>query len=146
MAWTAPTIAEFKAYFVRDFNFAGDDDQSNLDKIVDADITRALVEAEFDFNTDFDDDNHTPFMYLVAFHLVENIRLSSKGLSAQAKFPISSTGVGGVSIGYEIPAQFANNAKINSFAVNGYGMKYLSLVLPQIIGIVKISEGTTTIG
>lgn len=146
MAWTRPTAADFKAFFARDFNFAPASDPSNLSYITDADITRAMDEAELNFNTElFGSDAQTTnaFMYLVAFSMIVNIQNSSKGLSSQSKFPISSNSVGGISIQYQIPEKYAKDPVLSQYTQNGYGMKYLSLVLPLIIGHVVHSEGTT---
>jgi hypothetical protein len=141
MAWTAPTVTDFKNFFTRDFPFGSD-----AEHVMDADISRAILEATVDFNVDLDDENHVVFMHLIAFHLVEDLKLSAKGVAAQAVFAASSKSVGGVSVSFTIPDQFARDPKIASYAANGYGMKYLSLVLPQLVGGGQVVRGTTTYG
>lgn len=146
MAWTAPTVAAFKTFFARDFHFASDNDPNNTDFIIDGDITRAQSEAKVNFNSALlaDDDKTTiAFHYLTAFCLVRNIQNSTKGLSSQTRFPISSTSVGGVSVSYQIPERYAKDPYICSFAQNGYGMRYLELTLSYLKGhVVPVAGGT----
>ena len=130
------TISEFKSYFARDFNFAPADDQGNIDQyIVDADITKAITESVLNFNDGLFNDPATIFMYLVAYTLVVNLQNSAKGISSQAKFPINSNSVGGVSISFAIPERYAKDAFIQQYTKNGYGMKYLELVLPYLVAV-----------
>ena len=130
------TISEFKSYFARDFNFAPADDQGNIDQyIVDADITKAITESVLNFNDGLFNDPATIFMYLVAYTLVVNLQNSAKGISSQAKFPISSNNVGGVSISFAIPERYAKDAFVQQYTKNGYGMKYLELVLPYLVAV-----------
>jgi len=147
-SWTAPTITDFKNFFVRDFNYAPADDASNLDYVIDADITRSINEGVLNFNPNLgfntQADATNAFMYLAAFNLVANIQNSTKGLSSQSKFPISSNSVGGVSVSYQIPDKYRTQPILSQYTQNGYGMKYLSLVMPFIIGRVTTATGTTT--
>src|SRR3990167_7543882 len=97
MSWSPPSVSDFKNFFERDFNFAPLSDPNNLDFITNADITRAINESQINFNISlFGNDSQVTnvFMYLAAFHLVGNIQNSTKGISSQTKFPISSTSVG----------------------------------------------------
>ena len=145
--WTAPTIAEFKAFFARDFNFAPSTDPNNLDYVIDADITKAIAEGEINFNSSSYGTNAqitNVFMYLAAFYLVFNLQNSMKGITSQSKFPINSNSVGSVSISFQIPERYAKDPVLSMYTQNGYGMKYLSLVLPFLSGNVDLIEGTTT--
>lgn len=148
MAWVKPAIADFKAYFARDFNYATDHDEPQNDEyVLDADITKAITEASINFNSRLYGEDAlvtAVFMYLAAFYLVVNLQNSSKGIASQSKFPISAASVGGVSVNFQIPARFTEDAYICQFTQNGYGMKYLSLALPFLVGNVTLIEGTTT--
>lgn len=147
MSWTAPTASEFKAFFARDFNFAGESDPNNLDFITNADITRAIDEALINFNEGLygtEAQVTNVFMYLAAFMLVVNIQNSMKGLASQSKFPISSTNVGSVSVAYSLPEMYAKDPRLSGFLKNGYGLKYLELSMPFLVGNVGVAEGTTT--
>jgi hypothetical protein len=138
------TIADFKAYFARDFAYAPADDALNLDYIIDGDITRAIAEASVNFNETLFDDPSIPFVYLVAFQLVTNLQNSAKGISSQSKFPISSESVGGVSISFQIPDRYQKDPIIQQYAKNGYGMKYLELVLPYLVGVASAGYRETS--
>lgn len=147
MAWTQPTPDEFKDFFERDFNFAQASDPDNLDYIRDKDIERAIDEGIIHFNSGlFPSDEATTnvFMYLAAFCLVRNLQNSAKGITSQAKFPISSNSVGSVSVNYSIPERYSKDVYLNSFTQNGYGMRYLELVLPYLVGNVGNVYGGTT--
>lgn len=144
MAWTAPTPAEFKDFFDRDFYFAQASDPNNADYIRDKDINRAISDADTHFNSALfgsDAKVTNAFMYLVAFFLIQNIQLSTKGLASQSKFPISSNSVGGVSISFQIPEAYSKDAWLSSLTANGYGMKYLELLLPFLSGNVGVLCG-----
>jgi hypothetical protein len=138
------TVDDFKTYFARDFNFAPAADASNLDYIIDVDIERAITEADVNFNSSLFHDPSIPFIYLVAYQLVTNIQNSAKGISSQSKFPISSESVGGVSISFQIPERYAKDPIIQQYSKNGYGMKYLELVLPYLVGVTSAGYRETS--
>jgi hypothetical protein len=132
------SVSDFKAFFARDFNYAPTEDQTNVDEyIVDADITRAIAEAQVNFNESLFDTVNVGliFAYLVAFHLVANLQNSAKGISSQSKFPISSTSVGGVSISFQIPDRYAKDPIIQQYTQNGYGKKYVEFALPYLVAV-----------
>lgn len=156
MTWVPPTVAEFKSFFQRDFSFAPASDPTNLDYVTDADLLKVLGtpnsdpndgEAMINFNSDvFGSDAQATkvFMYLAAFTLVFNLQNSAKGISSQSKFPISSNSVGGVSVNFQLPERYARDPYLSQFTANGYGMRYLSLALPYLIGNVAVQPGMTT--
>ncbi len=147
MAWTPPTVSDFKEYFFRDFQYAPAGDPDNQNYIIDLDITKAIGEAFANFSPGLYGTNaqvNIVFMYLVAFYLVFDLQNSAKGISSQANFPINSETVGGVSIGFTIPEKYTKSAFLAQYTANGYGMKYLSLVLPFTVGNVGVAFGTTT--
>lgn len=144
MSWTAPTASDFKGFFARDFNFAQASDPNNLDFVIDADINRAINEAQINFNSAlFGSDAQVTnvFMYYAAFCLVRNIQMSTKGLASQSKFPISSNSVGGVSISFAIPDAYTKDPFLSSLTSNGYGMRYLELLLPYLSGNITVVCG-----
>lgn len=146
--WTRPSVADFKAYFFRDFNYASDSDQKDLTKVVDADITKAMDQAEANFNPNLawgkDPATAQAFLWIAAFYLVEDLKTSQAGLSSQANFPVSSKSVAGVAVGYQVPEAYLKDPYISMFTANGYGLKYLSFAIPQMIGQVRVADGTTT--
>jgi hypothetical protein len=144
MYWTPPAYSDFQSFFARDFYFAQATDPNNLDFVTAGDVNRAIGEALIHFNTALygtDAQVTNVFMYLVAFCLVRNIQLSSKGLSSQSKFPISSTSVGGVSVNYSIPEQYSKDPFLSSLTVNGYGMRFLEITVPLLYGNIFVISG-----
>ena len=145
MSWAAPTPAQFKAQFVRDFPYAPASAPNDLAYITDTDIQSAINEAQANFNSGlFGDSTTIIFMYLAAHTLVMNIRNSSMGLNSQAKFMLSSSSVGNVSITNNINEQFANDPLFSGLLKTGYGQKYLDMVYPYTVGNVGTSHGHTT--
>lgn len=147
MSWPVPAVSAFKAKFVRDFNYAPASAPNDLKFVTDADIQAAYDNAVLNFNSSlFGTDAQTTnvFLYLAAFYLVESIKTSSQGFGSQANFPVNSKSVGGVSIAFTVPDKYLKNPALAIFANNGYGMMYLSLVLPFAVGHVKTIAGTTT--
>ena len=124
MAFTPPTVADFKAQFARDFLYTSDISTG----IVDADITTALTEAGIHFNEgkfETAAQKVLVFLYLTAFYLVWNIQNSSQGIASSGKFIISSKSAGGVSVSYQIPERFQNDPLVMLYSKNEYGIKYL---------------------
>lgn len=147
MAWEAPTTDEFKEYFARDFRYAPENDPDNPSFVMDADITRAITEAQTNFNSGLADEDHATimFMYLAAHYLVLNLRTSGKGINSQGEMLINSKGAGSVSVGYQIPDRFSKSPILSQYTTTGYGMKYLELSMKYLVGRVSAVEGTTTV-
>ena len=142
--WTPPSNQDFRAFFARDFYFALPTAPNYLDYITDADVTRAINEANINFNASlFGTDAQTTnvFMYLAAFYLVRDIQISTKGLASQGKFLVNSVGVGGVNESFSIPEIYAKDPFINSLAENRYGQAYLNFLLPCLAGNVILLDG-----
>lgn len=148
-----PTIAQFKAQFLRDFPYApgelaNDTTDATLRKyIINQDIQNAINDAVVDFNEDLFSVNATQiFYYLAAHYLVDNIRNSSMGLNSQAKFPLESSSVGGVSINNSLCERLTQDANFAKYLTTGYGKKYLTLAYPYTVGAgIQTLPGRTTI-
>ena len=117
----------------------------------DFDIEKAIGEATLNFNEElFSEDDAAkkiPFLYLVAYYLVIDIKNGMAGLgsSAYASY-IGSKSVGNVSESYAIPSWVQNDPTLGLYMDNGYGKKYLTLVLPRITGFIYLARGGTTLG
>lgn len=121
--------------------------QSDIDNYVqDSDITKAFAEAKILFNQTLwssDDNIKIGYLYLTAAYLVNDLRAAMGGISANAFMPLSSRSVGNVSEAYAIPDAFKNNPSYAFLMQSAYGLKYLSLVLPQLVGNVTAAAGDT---
>ena len=145
--WAQPTVLEFQQFFVRDFPYAPVDDDANLDYIGSADITKAISEALMTFTSGLygtDAESTIAFMYLAAFHMVEDLKTSAKGMAAVARFPQDSESVGSVSISNAISQRYKDHAILGQYLVNAYGKKYLEFTEPYLAGNIGIAAGTTT--
>ena len=147
--WTPPTYQQFQAFFFRDFPYAGPDTPAtDLNYVQPQDINNAIDLGVINFSPSMFDvqsgQSTTVFMYLAAFYLVENLKNAAKGLAAQANFPITGIGAGGVNVSMEPPESFLKHPTYAMFTRNAYGLNYLSLIYPYTIGAMQLAPGTTT--
>lgn len=145
------TVSDFKAQFKREFQYAPENSSLEQDLnstyIFDSDITRAFAEAQMIFNEAlFGDDASIKlaYLYLTAHYLVLDLRNAANGGNGGANFPIQSKNVGSVSVSYAVPEQFKNNAQLMGYTSTGFGNKYLSFLLPNLVGNVVTVIGATT--
>jgi len=135
------TVSDFKALFVRDFTYG-----ATSDKIMDADISRAFSEAKANFNQSlFSDDDilKLAYLYLTAHYMVLDLRTSMSGIAGGGEFSVASKSAGSISESYAIPAAYIDNPLLSYFAKTGYGQKYLSIVMPRLVGNIGAVGGWT---
>ncbi len=140
--FTPPTIAEFKAFFVRDFPYGTDPNVA----VLDADIQKGLDEANFNFNADLFDTQANYalcYLYLAAHYMVLNLRASSQGIAGNYSWLENSKSVGSVSQSFSIPPRILNSPVWSLYTKTMYGAKYVSLVFPLTVGAVFSSHGRT---
>ena len=130
-----------------DSNWEAYTDDKN-DYIWDEDIEKAFKEAKLSFNTglaygDCDQVKHL-FYYLTAHYLVQDISTSRDGLLSSGNNSIASKSAGNVSLSYAIPEMFLKSPIMNYYTKTGYGLKYLNLVYPYMIGNIGVVQGRTT--
>lgn len=152
--WTAPDVSVFKRIFKRDFAYASPGNPDDDDFVTDDDLNQAFSDALQNFKTSlFPTDDVLPngldsctnaFLLLAAFYLAVTIQNSFGGISAKTNFPINSKSVAGVAVTFTIPERYTKSPFLSQYTQNGYGMKYLSLVLPRLVGNVGLICGTTT--
>lgn len=147
------TVEEFKSYFVRDFPYG-----PGTDKVMDADVDRALNEALSVFNAALWTTEEKPvaFRYAAAHFLVRNIQAAGglsgpgaaggpggggSGASNQGRGPIASKSVGAVSLNYQLPPGLAESAILSQFLTTDYGIRYLQMAAPRLIGGVSVVQG-----
>lgn len=121
---------------------AGDVD----DYVLDEDIQKAFAEAQTIFNQALlgtDEQIRIGYMYLTAHYLVNDLRTAMRGIQSTGEQLMSSRSVGSVSESYSIPAAWTDNPIYNFLAKTGYGLKYLSMVLPRMVGNIGTVAGWT---
>lgn len=143
------TISDFKSQFRRDFPYAptaviGTDEE--LEYILDEDITNAFTQAKCNFNENiFSDDGccKLAYLYLSAHYLSHDMKTAQNGINSTGAQNVASRSVGSVSESYSIPEEYQKDPYLNFFTTTGYGIKYLSLVMPLIRGNVYAVQGAT---
>lgn len=119
----------------------------NIENYVqDSDIERAFAEAQVNFNQALfstDAEIQLAYLYLTAHYLVVDLKNANAGLSSSGNFPVASRSVGSVSESYNIPKTYQDNPIFSYLSQTGYGLKYLSLLLPKLIGNVGAVCGAT---
>ncbi|MBZ5673705.1 MAG: DUF4054 domain-containing protein [Acidobacteriia bacterium] len=111
---------------------------TTLDNYVqDQDITNAFTEAQVLFNQALlgtDATIRLAYLYLTAHFLCNDMRAAAAGISSSGSFPVQSRTVGSVSEAYQIPDAYKNNPNYAFYITSAYGMKYLQMILPNLIG------------
>jgi len=121
------------------------DDVDNY--IQDQDITNAFAEAMLVFNQGLiqgtDAQVKLVFLYLAAHYLVNDIRAAQRGINGIGAFMVTSRSVGNVAESYGIPQAYLNDPLLAFYTQSTYGLKYLSLILPKLVGNVGVVWGGT---
>lgn len=142
MAYTNPTVSDFKTYFARDFPYNTDVTLG----ITDTDIQKAIDACALVIPQELFDsqDFYTMcFLYLTAHTLVESISTSSQGLSGKYEWAVASKGAGNVSVGFSVPENLVSNPQYSMLTKTTYGARYFELVYPYIVGPTFAVEGFT---
>jgi hypothetical protein len=133
VAYTNPSVADFKAYFNRDFPYGTDVATS----VLDADIAKAFQMTNVNLNPDLWDDQSSytiGYQLLSAHYLVMNIQTSSQGIAGSFNFLEQSKSVGSVSQGFAIPQRIMDNPYLSMLSKTSYGAADLQLLLPRMVG------------
>lgn len=132
MSFTIPTVEDFQAYFFRDFPYG-----VSLDTVTNQDILNALQDASINFNeclwanqTDF----NIGYLNLAAHYMVMSLRASTQGVAGQYDWLTAGKSVGSVSENFQIPQKILDNPEFAMLSKTPYGSKYLSLILPRLVG------------
>ncbi len=113
-------------------------DNTNTEKVTDYDIANALSPAgAFNFSgTLFA--SQAEFTYaanlLAAHYLVSSVVAGTTGLGGKANWLTADQSGGNVSQSFEIPERIKKSPYLARLSTTPYGMQYLELVLPQLIG------------
>lgn len=144
MDLTTITPADFKLQFPRDFPYAPTQSADPLKYVMDSDIQTAFIQAIMKFNPALvppvpgitgDAAIKLAFLYLAAHYLCIDVRNALGGVQGSGgSFPVTGRTVGSVSEQYQVPPKYLNNPNISYLASTGYGLKYLSFVLPSLVG------------
>lgn len=146
MAYTNPTIADFQAFFNRDFPYQPTGSPTDLSFVQDTDIAKALVQQELTVNPLLFP-NQNVFtqgtLLLSAHYLVQNLRAASQGIAGKFEWITNSKSIDKVSAGFSIPDRILENPEFAYLADTRYGTQFLMLVLPLLTGQMFTVAGTT---
>lgn len=142
MAYSNPSVAEFKVQFFRDFPYGTDMNTTVLDQ----DITSAFVLVNVNINQAlFGDQGSYSYCYnlMAAHYLVMNLRASSQGRNGQFTWLESAKSVGDLAQQFSIPEQILDNPYFSFLCKTNYGAQFLQVIYPQLAGQAFIAYGTT---
>lgn len=144
MAYVNPQVADFKAYFFRDFPYGTDIETT----VTDPDINKALQQVNMyvAFNPCMWSDQASysiGYLYLAAHYMVMDLRASSQGINGQYAFLEQSKSVGSVSASYAIPQRVLDNPDWAMLMKTNYGAQYLQYILPLMGGQMFMVHGRT---
>lgn len=127
-------------------NWSDPVDDSIENYVQDADITRAFGEAQMSLNQGlFSSDAQITlaYLYLTAHYLVLDLQTALQGVESSGNYPVNSRSVGSVSESYSIPQRYLDDPVLSYYATTGYGKKYLSFLVPRLVGAVYSVDGAT---
>jgi len=142
LEYTYPQVSDFQNYFVRDFPYGTNittsvtntDIQNSLNDATGF-INQSLYGSQAEFNT--------AYLNLAAHFMVMSLRASSQGISGKFDWLNGSKGVGSVSESFQIPPRILANPNFAVLAETNYGLKFLFLSLPAMIGQMYTVHGRT---
>lgn len=114
------------------------------DYVCDCDIERAFKEANVVFNDGLcgtDESAQLMFLYLAAFYLAYDLSVAAGGAYGAVNFPATSVKVGSVSEQYYVPKAYLEDPILGFYARNGFGLKYLNMLYPRLVGNVGVVAG-----
>lgn len=120
---------------------------NKLDYITDEDIEKAMSQASINANERFGrncQEKRTIYLHLVAFYLVMDWKNAAAGATSAYAGLTASKSVGDVSESYNFPTWLMNSPLYSLYATNGFGLKYLSLILPYLSCTILFSTGRST--
>ena len=143
MAFTIPSVADFKANFVRDFPYSVDaygGDPGNLEKVTDDDIAGAILDAQFNINPGLFANQamfSRAFLYLAAHQLVEKLLMGAAGVQSQYSWLTAAKSAGDVSLTSSIAEMIRENPFLAHLSATRYGAMYCQIVAPLLVGNVS---------
>lgn len=127
-------------------SFWNDYEDDIFNYVLDSDITKAFAEAQINLNQALfgsDAQVELGYLYLTAHYMVMDIRGAQKGIESTGEFAVSGRSVGSVSENYVIPDAYKDSPFLGYLAKTSYGQKYLSLIMPNLVGNVNAVCGAT---
>jgi len=149
MAFTPPTIDDFKTQFFRDFAYAvpvggSGGDNTDLSKVTDLDITNALAMAGVNINPAI---FPTQAIYTMGYNMLsahflcQSLQAAAQGLGGSAQWLTVGKTVGDISESFNIPEKILRSPFLALLSKTSYGCTYLSMISPLLVGNVIGIQG-----
>lgn len=142
MALLNPSVADFKAYFRRDFpygvgigDFVEDEDIVKAMQSTNATINQTLFLKQASYTL--------AYMDLSAHFLVTQLRASSQGINGQYSFLQTGRSAGPTSESSQLPQQILDDPNWSMYCKTNYGASYVFQILPRVRGAMFSAHGHT---
>ncbi len=132
-----PTVDQFKSRFDRDFAFCAPEAQTNLELVRDVDVQNAFTQADVNFNEGLftaQPSYQESYLQLAAHFLCLNMIAASQGVGGSAQWLTIAKGIAGVTEGFVVPDRIAKSPFLSMISKTSYGMTYLNLIQPLLVG------------
>ena len=153
------TVAQFRAYFFRDFEYG-----PGLDKVTDTDIQNAINGAGSVFNPALFSTaaigiapnqtseaiicylNCSAHFLVTAIQAVGGLNRKGRGVRSQGEGVTASKSAGGIQLSMEWPAMIKDSPVLFQFTRTSYGCAYLQVLMTRLVGNVGAVGGETAGG
>lgn len=147
-----PTVADFKAKFIREFVYG-----TGLDSVTDADIQRGLEEAVPLFNADLLStvaEQNSAYLFIAAHNMVMNIQAAGglsaiprgRGVRNVGEGVMVSKGIGQANVTYQVPPpRIAESPTLLYFFRTDFGQRYIQMVVSRLSGHMAVVAGPNDI-
>lgn len=115
----------------------GDGDDTNPDQVQDRDITTALAKAGQNFNPALFATQSalvTGYCLLAAHYLCTALQASFQGVAGSAEWFVTGKSIAELSQQFGVPDRVMKSPWLSSITKTTYGMEYISLIAPQLVG------------
>jgi hypothetical protein len=146
MGVSSITIADFKAFFIRDFVYYSAPGCPK-EAVTDTDLTRCFLEASINFNESLfpnQDQLKVAYLYLAAHYLCVDTQVAAQGVNSVGYAPVSARTVGQITESYHNPDWLMRDPVLSMYVTTRYGLEYLSIIRPLLIGNAVVYQGATT--
>jgi len=153
------TVAQFESMFTRDFSYG-----PGIDKVRPVDIQNALNMASGIFNPSLFDSspigvapnltsealmaylNCSAHFLVLSLQAVGGLNKVGAGIYSQGEGTVTGKSVGGVSINFSWPSFVTDSPVLYNFTKTSYGVAYLQILMPRLVGNVGVVAGEVTPG
>lgn len=115
----------------------GAGDETDLSRVTDADIQQAILDTSYNVSQGLFENQQkfqNAFNYLAAHNLVEKLLAAGEGLVSQYNWLTGSKSVGNMQEAFIVPDRISRDPMLSAYSKTRYGMMYLQIISPLLIG------------